>query len=110
MSFSMEEDRAFYVPVKCQGEGDLIQDDNMGIETALKYLGPVLRDPDMKKGGQNIKYDILVLRKYGVEVEGITFDTMIASHLIDPEQRHNLDSMSLKYLNYKKIPISEIEI
>jgi DNA polymerase-1 len=78
-------------------------------ERALEILSPLLEDPDVGKIGQNLKYDMLVLKAHGVGLRGIHCDTMIASYLLDPSERtHNLDDLAKRHLNYKNIPISEI--
>lgn len=78
-------------------------------EEALKILKPMLEDPKWKKVGQNIKYDLLVLRNYGIELKGIYFDTMLASYLLNPgERRHNMDDMAVDYLNHKTITYEEL--
>jgi DNA polymerase-1 len=75
----------------------------------LPILKKILEDPAREKCGQNIKYDMLVLSRYGVEVQGVSFDTMVASYLLDPGNRqHNIDSLALEYLDYKKVPTSEL--
>ncbi|TGL24874.1 DNA polymerase I [Leptospira bourretii] len=78
-------------------------------EEGLAVLKPMFTDPKWKKVGQNIKYDLLVLRNYGVELSGIHFDTMLASYLLNPgERRHNMDDMAVDYLNYKTITYDEL--
>jgi DNA polymerase-1 len=78
-------------------------------EEVLAKLRPVLEDPSLRKVGQNMKYDLLVLRRSGIELRGMYFDTMVAAYLLNPSERqHNLDSLSLEYLNYKKIPTSSL--
>ncbi|MCW7494347.1 DNA polymerase I [Leptospira sp. 2 VSF19] len=78
-------------------------------EEGLSVLKPMFTDPKWKKVGQNIKYDLLVLRNYGVELSGIHFDTMLASYLLNPgERRHNMDDMAVDYLNYKTITYEEL--
>lgn len=78
-------------------------------EEGLAVLKPMLTDPKWKKIGQNIKYDLLVLRNYGVELVGIYFDTMLASYLLNPgERRHNMDDMAVDYLDYKTITYEEL--
>ncbi|PKA12462.1 DNA polymerase I [Leptospira meyeri] len=78
-------------------------------EEGLGVLKPMLSDSKWKKVGQNIKYDLLVLRNYGVELAGIHFDTMLASYLLNPgERRHNMDDMAVDYLNYKTITYDEL--
>lgn len=91
---------AFYIPVsssKHQGEG-------IPQEKVIEALRPVLESDKLKKYGQNIKYDWIVLKRAGVEVRGYEFDTMIASYLVNPVKlNHNLDDISLEHLNVRKI-------
>jgi len=76
---------------------------------ALDLFKPLLENPKLQKIGQNIKYDVLVFRNYGIEVKGIEFDTMLASYVLQPgERRHNMDDMALDYLNYKTITYDEL--
>ena len=74
----------------------------------LKDLIPIFENENITKLGQNIKYDISVLRWNGIKIKGPIIDTMIAHYLIDPDQRHNLDAMSEAILNYKPIHISSL--
>jgi DNA polymerase-1 len=75
----------------------------------LELLKPLLEDPTVKKGGQNVKYDVAVLRRYGIEVAGIAFDTLLESYVLDPSlTSHGLDALALRYLGYKKIATSEV--
>ncbi|MGE0710228.1 MAG: DNA polymerase I [Planctomycetota bacterium] len=75
----------------------------------LERLRPLLEDPAVKKGGQNIKYDVAVLRRHGVVVRGIAFDTLLESYVLDPSaQSHGLDALALRYLGYKKIATSDV--
>jgi DNA polymerase-1 len=102
ISFSFREKEAFYLPSQLKGS-------DLSAEEILKRLAPVLTDEKIKKWGQNIKYDLIVFARKGIELKGIEFDTMIASYLLNPSQRqHNLDALSLQYLNYKKIPTSDL--
>jgi DNA polymerase-1 len=106
MSFSVGEHSGCYVPVAC---GGLFESVVLGADEALAIVSPMLADASVKKIGQNIKYDIVVLKKYGVEVRGVHFDTMIASYLLDPAARnHNLDDMAERFLNYKTITYEEL--
>jgi DNA polymerase-1 len=68
----------------------------------------VFEDENIEKTGQNIKYDMLMMANYGIEVKGKLFDTMIAHYLIQPELRHNLDFLTELYLNYKKVPTENL--
>jgi DNA polymerase-1 len=76
--------------------------------TILAHFKPVLEAPDIEKTGQNLKYDISVLRWYDIEVKGPLFDTMIAHYLIEPDQRHNMDYLATSYLNYTPVSIESL--
>ncbi|MBD3288945.1 DNA polymerase I [candidate division KSB1 bacterium] len=115
LSFSWEKAKAFYVPVSIQINepgGDLFDQqktEGIPVDSVINKLKTILEDESIKKCGQNIKYDMLVLANYGCSVEGVDFDTMVASYLINPSLRqHNLDALSLEYLNYQKIATSEL--
>lgn len=99
LSFSVKEHEAFYVPVPSEREE---------AEKVVTIFKPIYENERILKVGQNIKYDIEVLRHYGVEVRGRLFDTMIAHYLLQPELRHNMDYMAEVYLNYKTIHIEEL--
>ncbi len=99
MSFAIKEREAWYVPVPADKEQATV---------IVERFAPVLRHPKILKIGQNIKFDILVLRKYGIKVAGPLFDTMLAHYLLNPELRHNMDYLAETYLHYKPIPIEEL--
>jgi len=100
MSFCWEPFTAYYIPVSSPAQ----QGPGMPLAEVLEVLKPVLEDGKIFKYGQNIKYDEIVMSRHGVRLSGVAFDTMIASYLIDPVKRnHNLDDISLEYLNVKKI-------
>ena len=99
MSFSYNENQAFYVPIPAERE------------EALKIVNEfkeVLENEQTLKIGQNIKYDILALSNYGIQVKGPMFDTMIAHYVLQPELRHNMDYLAEVYLNYRTIPIEDL--
>jgi DNA polymerase-1 len=75
---------------------------------AMEKFIPILRNPDIRKVGQHLKYDISVLKWNGIEVRGELLDTMLAHYLIDPDQRHNMDHMAESLLNYSPIPITAL--
>lgn len=99
LSFAFRENEAYYVPVPADREE---------AEETIAPFREALENPDSMKIGQNIKFDMLVLRKYGVRVAGPLFDTMIAHYLLNPELRHNMDYLAETYLQYKTIPIEEL--
>lgn len=99
MSFAVKENEAWYVPVPADAEE---------AAKVIAHFSPALQNPQSLKIGQNIKFDILVLRKYGVRVAGSLFDTMIAHYLLNPELRHGMDYLADTYLKYKTIPIEKL--
>ncbi len=106
LSFALDGGRAYYVPV---GHNYLGVPSQLSSAFVLEGLRPLLEDPNLPKFGQNIKYDLLVLKKKGVHVRGVAFDTMIASYLLDPSlRRHNLDALALTHLQHKMISFKEV--
>jgi len=106
LSFSMEPDEAFYIPCAHDYPEAPPQ---LKLNNVLNQLKPVLEDPDVKKVGQNIKYDWMVLKRHGIKLAGVMFDTMLASYLINPSKRaHNLDQIALDFLDHKTITYKEI--
>jgi DNA polymerase-1 len=106
LSFAVGNDRAFYVPV---GHKYLGAPDQLPLASVLERLRPMLAHPGLPKFGQNIKYDLLVLKRQGVRVEGVAFDTMIASYILDPSVRgHGLDDLALTHLDHKMISYEEV--
>lgn len=99
MSFSFVEGEAYYIPVEQNFEK---------AKNRVELFRNFFENEEILKIGQNIKYDIVVLKKYGIKVKGKLFDTMIAHYLINPELRHNMDYMSENYLNYRTIRINEL--
>ncbi|MFD3408006.1 DNA polymerase I [Aquirufa sp. HETE-83D] len=99
MSFSYRKGEAFYVPfpedpAACQAQADLFKD-IFAKESTIKIA-------------QNIKYDMSVLRNYGIEIKGATYDTMLAHYLIEPEKRHGMDALALAYLSYEPMSIENL--
>lgn len=99
MSFAIREQEAWYVPVPANREE---------ANDIVLRLAPALQHPEIEKVGQNIKFDILALRKYGVRVKGPLFDTMLAHYLLNPELRHGMDYLAETYLKYKTVPIEDL--
>ncbi len=99
LSFSTEPHEAFYVPISANREEAL---------KVLNIFKPLYEDPEILKVGQNIKYDLEVLRNYNIELSGPMWDTMIAHYLIQPELRHNMDFMAEAYLKYQTVHIDEL--
>lgn len=99
ISFSEAENKGYYVPVPTNRE------------EALKIVNefrPLYENEKSLKVGQNIKYDMIVLQNYGVQVRGALFDTMLAHYVLQPELRHNMDYLAEIYLNYQTIHIDEL--
>jgi DNA polymerase-1 len=106
LSFSMKPDEAFYIPCAHDYPEAPVQ---LELENVLNQLKPLLENPDVKKVGQNIKYDWMVLKRHGINLDGVVFDTMLASYLINPSKRaHNLDQIALDFLDHKTITYKEI--
>jgi DNA polymerase-1 len=103
-SFCWQPGVAYYLPVRAPaGEPQL------NPQATLEVLRPVLENPQIEKVGQNLKYDMIVLRNVGVELAGAAYDTMVASYLLDAgERNHNLDELSKRYLNHPMMPISDL--
>jgi DNA polymerase-1 len=104
LSFSWQPNQAFYLPVRAPlGAGHL------NINLVRQSLAPIIADTNVRKIGQNIKYDMLVLQNAQMPVKGVHFDTMVASYCLDPERgSHSLDTMALDFLNYECVPISAL--
>ncbi|MGD8548203.1 MAG: DNA polymerase I [Desulfobacterales bacterium] len=106
LSFSMKTDEAFYIPL-AHDYPDV--PDQLELNAVLNMLKPVLENPDIKKIGQNIKYDWIVLKHYDINLAGVIFDTMLASYLINPSKRaHNLDQIALDFLDHKTTTYEEV--
>lgn len=99
IAFSYEKGKGYYVPFpENQQEAQLL----------IEKLRPFFENEDIEKVGQNLKYDIKVLARYGIEIRGKLFDTMIAHYLINPDMRHNMDILSETYLKYSPQPIETL--
>ena len=99
LSFAVEEHEAFYVPIPANRKEAL---------RVVNIFKSVYEDPKILKVGQNLKYDLEVLRNYNIRLQGPMWDTMIAHYLIQPELRHNMDFMAEVYLNYQTVHIDEL--
>ena len=106
LSFALQANEAFYIPC---GHDYLGAPGQLEATEVLKHLRPILEDAAIKKIGQNIKYDWIVLSRHGVNLEGVDFDTMVASYLLNPSKRaHNLDQIAMDFLGHKTIPYQEV--
>ncbi len=99
ISISIEPQKASFVSVAKSG---------LSPESALATLKPFLEDPSVAKTGQNLKYDILVLKKYGIALWPVGFDTMLASYVLDPEEKHNLDDLAARHLGLRTTTFDEL--
>ena len=103
ISFSWEAHNAYYLPVKAP-----LGSKHLPLDNIRPNLAPILADENIKKIGQNIKYDMHILRNAGLPVRGIHFDTMVASYCLDPSRKHGMDSMAMDFLNYECVPIKDL--
>ena len=121
ISLCFREHHAFYVPVRLthKDAGELFFDAPVArhagdstpaleSEKVLARLKPILENPSIRKVGQNIKYDMLVFSAHGIEMQGIDFDTMVASYVLRADGQHNLDALAREHLNYKTISFEEL--
>ena len=106
VSFAVVAGEAAYVPIAHNYEGAPAQ---LSLDTVLRGIKPILEDPSIKKIGQNMKYDMSVMGKYGVEIRGLAFDTMLESYVLNSvASRHNMDDLALKYLGRTTIHFEDI--
>lgn len=116
---------AYFIPVRVErtttsGSGPLFEaqeptpssrnntDGALGLRLVLDALTPVLENPSIKKVGQNIKYDMLVLKAHGVDLHGVEFDTMVASYVLRADGQHGLDALAMEYFGYKMVSFEDL--
>ncbi len=99
LSFSWKPGEAYYVPVSANRDA---------VIEILSEFDPLFENPDRLWIGQNVKYDLLVLKWYGVEIKGKIFDTMLSHYVIDPEGKRSMDLLSVQYLGYEPVHIEEL--
>lgn len=99
LSFSWKPGEAYYIPIPASRDAAI---------EILSEFDPLFENPDRLWIGQNVKYDLLVLKWYGVEVKGKIFDTMLAHYVIDPEGKRGMDLLSAQYLGYEPVHIEEL--
>ncbi len=99
MSFAWKGGEAYYVPVP---------EDRKAAEAIVSEFAPLLANDSIDKVGQNLKYDMIVLERYGATVKGKLLDTMVMHYLLHPDKRHKMDLLSEEYLNYKPVPIESL--
>ena len=99
LSFSTKPGEAYYIPLPA---------DQTECKRKLAYFRPVLENANIGKIGQNIKYDMTMMKWYGIELQGFLYDTMITHYLCEPDLRHKLDYLTESYLDYKMVPIEDL--
>ena len=107
-SFATKANSGIYVPTlyKDKQKNHFGDDD---LSTVIEIIRPIMENKDIPKTGQNAKFDMLVLKRHGIDVQGLVCDTMIAAHLLKPEARsYKLDNLSIEYLNYRMVPIEDL--
>ncbi len=111
-SFCIKANEAFFIAVNpFSNESGLFENkfsDRLSVDSFKKIFKPIFENKGIQKVCQNAKYDIAVLRSIGIEVSNFYFDTMLASYVLDPDQKHGMDDLSEKYLDYKPIPLSDL--
>ncbi|MBL7011201.1 MAG: DNA polymerase I, partial [Candidatus Marinimicrobia bacterium] len=106
-SFSTKANTGVYIPILYKEKEANLFDDTL--TSVLGIIKPMLEDASIPKTGQNIKFDALIMKRHGIDVNGIKFDTLLAAHLLKPESRSlKLDNLSLEKLNYRMIPIEDL--
>lgn len=123
LSFALQEREAFYVPVRppamsASSSEDLFENGTgltagnlsnaLDLETVAQALRPSFEDSSIKKVGQNIKYDALVLARHGITVQGIAYDTMVGSYIIRADGQHNLDALAMGAFNYRMVSYEDL--
>lgn len=99
LSFSVKAAEAYYIPLPA---------DQAATKQRLEFFREILEDPNIIKVGQNIKYDMTMMKWYGIDVQGFLYDTMITHYLCEPDLRHKLDYLTESYLDYKMVPIEDL--
>lgn len=118
ISFTLKPHEARYVAIRqsiAETQATLFSEkphatitEGISIEDAVKALKPIFENPRIKKIGHNIKYDMLVLSQYGIQVEGVSFDSMVASYVVRADGRHGMDDVAEEYLQYKPVSFDDL--
>jgi len=117
MSLCAEEGTAYYIAIDDPADASstvLFGDDERGprellpVDDVMTAVRPLLTDTKIGKTGQNLKFDALILSRYGIDVSPVAFDTMLASYILDPDKQHNLDALCERWLSYRPIPITQL--
>ncbi len=111
IALSVKPHEAYYVNIASEA-GDLFSGESAsrGVSTkdAVKILKPIFESAKIGKVGQNLKYDMLVLSNYGIRTRGVSFDSMVAAYVVNPDGQHNLDALAREYLRYEPVSIEEL--
>ncbi len=127
ISFGLENGEACYIPLAHKGkiaqptqvdlfgeseaeldEIEALLPNQLNKADCLAQLKPILENPNIRKIGQNIKYDLTIFARYGIELQGVAFDTMLQSYTLDSTGRHNMDDLAERYLGHQTIPFEEL--
>ncbi|MXO43138.1 DNA polymerase I [Glaesserella parasuis] len=127
ISFGLENGEACYIPLAHKGkitqptqvdlfgeseaeldEVEALLPNQLNKADCLAQLKPILENPNIRKVGQNIKYDLTIFARNGIELQGVTFDTMLQSYTLDSTGRHNMDNLAERYLGHQTIPFEEL--
>ena len=109
LAISIDTDQGYYIPILFPNNIDTMIKPEINYKNIFERIAPIFNCSKTLYLGQNIKYDILILKRYGIDVNGNMFDTMIAAHLIDPDRRsYKMDLLSLDYLEYEMMPIEKL--
>lgn len=107
IALSKEEEVGYYIPIAYSQS--LFASGCLGLDLVINHIKPLLENSKIEKVGQNIKYDMIVLKNHGIDLENVSFDTMLASYCIRPSiRRHGMDDLAEDYLNYKTITYDEL--
>ncbi len=112
ISFSFREREAYYIPIAdtsdAKGMFPAASSDDLGWDAVASLIKGPLEDASLPKAGHNIKYDILVLSRHGIDVAGADFDTMVASYLLREDTQHNMDAVAREYLGYSPVSFEDL--
>lgn len=111
IALSVKPHEAYYVSIASE-EGDLFSNieaqRSVSVKDAVKILKPIFESGKIRKVGQNLKYDMLVLSNYGIRTRGVAFDSMVAAYVLNTDGQHNLDALAKEHLGYQPVPIEEL--
>ena len=105
ISFALENGEATYLPLQHRY---LDVPEQLNLTDSLTRLKPILENPEIRKVGQNIKYDETIFSRHGIELQGVAYDTMLESYTLDSTGRHNMDELAQRYLGHRTISFEEL--